>query len=253
MNLEFKLDWVLTFLLCSIRLSGLLLSAPFLQVLGLPMRLRAFLVLAISACLVSSAELGPVDLALDVGPLIALAVSELAIGALMSFALFIAFAAFAFAGNALDLQIGFNIANLFDPITRRYSPLIASTFGMVAVALFFSMDVHHAMLRGFAYSLEKLPLGSLFTVPEPMLLARQFGTIFTLGVLLAAPTLFCLFLVETAISVVSRNLQQMNVLLLSTPIKIVVGMWVLAYSAGRMGPVAEKIFDSVFLFWEEVW
>jgi flagellar biosynthetic protein FliR len=251
MSLEFKMGWVVALLLCSMRLSALLLSAPFLQVLGLPMRVRAFLVLALSACLVSTVGPTPAGLALDFSPLLAAAASELAIGALMAFALFAAFAAFSFAGNVLDLQIGFNIANLFDPITRRYSPLIASILGMVAVALFFSMGVHHAMLRGFAYSLEQLPLGSLISAPDPVLLARQFGTIFTLGILLAAPTVFCLFLVEIAIAVVSRNLQQMNVLLLATPIKIVVGMWVLAYSAGRMGPVAEKIFNSVFVFWEE--
>lgn len=252
MSLDFKATWVVAFLLCSMRLSAMLLLAPFLQVLGLPLRLRMLLVLALSACFVSALPLAHASLPLDLPALLAAAAGELATGALMAFSLFVAFAAFAFAGNALDLQIGFNIANLFDPITRRHSPLIASILSMVAVALFFTMDVHHALLRGFAYSLEKLPLGALIAAPDPAVLGRQFGTIFTLGILLAAPTLFCLFLVEIAISVISRNLQQMNVMLLATPIKIVVGLWVLAYSAGRMGPIAEKIFNSAFLFWEEV-
>ena len=85
----------------------------------------------------------------DIPALISAGLAEVTIGALMAFGVFAAFAAFSFAGNALDLQIGFSLANIFDPITRSQSPLLAAIFGMIAVALFFTMDAHHTLLREF--------------------------------------------------------------------------------------------------------
>jgi flagellar biosynthetic protein FliR len=252
MNFNFNPAWLTAVLLCSLRLSALLLLTPLLQALGLPVRVRLVLILALSAMLVSGMHLSAAAAPLDLPAMIGAGINELFTGALMAYGIFAAFAAFSFAGNALDLQIGFNIANVFDPVTHSQSPLIASLLGMLAVALFFGMDAHHALLRGFAYSLERVPLGRPLSVPDPALLIKQFGTVFTLGLMLAAPVLFCLFLIELAMAVLSRNLQQMNIFILGAPVKIAVGLAVLATMAGHIGVVAEKIFNGVFMFWDAV-
>lgn len=252
MHLEVDTNWLNGIILCSIRLSALLLFSPLLHGLGLPMRLRVLMVLALSVVLVSGMGMHPAQPVIDLGNLIAAGVSELATGALMAFGIFTAFAAFSFAGNALDLQMGFNIANIFDPVTRSQAPLLASLLAMVAVSLFFSMDAHHALLRGLAYSFEKLPLGSAANVPEPNLLIRQSALVFSLGLTLAAPVMFMLFLLELALAVVSRNLPQMNIFLLSTPIKITVGLCLLAAVSSHLAGTARRVFDAIFVFWEGV-
>jgi flagellar biosynthesis protein FliR len=252
MTLDINAAWITAVLLCSLRLSALLMVTPILQALGLPVRVRILLILSLSLALVSGMHLSLAHPPADLGALIGAGINEVLVGALMAYGIFAAFAAFSFAGNALDLQIGFNIANIFDPITHSQSPLLASLLGMLAVALFFTMDAHHALLRGFAWSLERIPLGGPAPRPDPALLVKQFGTVFTLGLTLAAPVLFCLFLVELAMAVLSRNLQQMNVFVLSAPLKIAIGLVVMATMAGHIGTVSERIFASVFTFWEEV-
>jgi flagellar biosynthesis protein FliR len=250
MSLDVSMGWVTAVLLCAMRLSALLLATPVLAAMGLPARVRVILILSLSLALVSGMRLAPAIGITALPALVGACVNELLLGALMAFGIFCAFAAFSFAGNALDLQIGFNIANLFDPITRSQSPLIASLLGMLAVTLFFSMDAHHALLRGFAWSLERVPLGAPMRLPEPALLLRQFGTVFSFGLLLAAPLLFCLFMVELALAVLSRNLQQMNIFILSAPIKIAIGLVFLALSANHIGSVSKKIFDHIFMSWD---
>ena len=242
--------WVTAVLLCALRLAALLVATPVLQAMGLPLQVRVILVLALSLSLVTGMGLAPAAPMNDVGAVIGAGINELLTGALMAFGIFSAFAAFSFAGNALDLQIGFNIANVYDPVTRSQSPLLASLLGMLAVVLFFTFDAHHALLRGVAYSLERVPLGRALPMPEPLLIIKQFGTVFTLGLMLAAPVLFCLFLVELALAVLSRNLQQMNIFVLGAPIKIAVGLVFLALAAGHVGKVAKQIFDTMFSFWE---
>ncbi|MFZ6756307.1 flagellar biosynthetic protein FliR [Undibacterium sp. Ji50W] len=245
-------SWVTAVLLCSLRLAALLLMTPIWQALGLPMRIRVILVATLAFSLVSGMQLTPAAVPTDLFGLVMAGLGEVMLGALMAFGIFVAFAAFSFAGNCLDLQIGFNIANIFDPTTRSHAPLIAALFGMVALALFFTMDAHHTLLRGLAYSFEKIPLGQMLELPPPMLLARQFGTVFSYGLMLAAPPFFCLFLVEIGLAVLSRNLQQLNIFMLSVPIKIAVGLAVLAYVSGHFASVATKAFGSLFGFWEDM-
>jgi flagellar biosynthetic protein FliR len=250
MRIDVDMMWVLAVLLCSLRLSALMLLTPFLQALGIPVHIRVLLILLLSTALVSSMHLGVNAMPHDVPTLITAGINEVLIGALMAFGIFVAFAAFSFAGNLLDLQMGFSIANILDPITRSQSPLIAALFGMAAVALFFTMEAHHALLSGVAYSLDRIPLGGAIAQPAPEALARQFGTVFTLGLLLAAPVLFCLFLVELCLAVLSRNLPQFNIFGLSAPIKIGIGLSLLATLSNQFGGVAKRIFGGVFTFWE---
>jgi flagellar biosynthetic protein FliR len=224
--------------------------SPLLQAAGLPNRVRVIFVLAMSACLVSATHAMPAQAALDLPTLLVQACGELALGALLSFGLYSAFAVFSLAGNLLDLQIGFNIANIYDPITRSQSPLLASFLGLIAVVMFYISDAYQLLIRGLAYSLERIPLGTVDLPLNAGLVAAQFGKIYSLGLMLAAPVLFCLLLVEVGIAVLSRNLPQMNIFTLSPPVKIAVGLAVFAVTLGHLGTEFKRVFDNLFSFWE---
>ncbi|MBV8464771.1 MAG: flagellar biosynthetic protein FliR [Burkholderiales bacterium] len=242
--------WLTSVLLCSLRIGAMLLMTPILDGFGIPARVRILLVVALSATLVSflpGIKPIPYD---DTGSVITAGIGELCIGALLGFAAQCAFAAFSFAGNLLDQQLGFGLANVFDPMTRAQSPLIASLFGLLGVVLFFTVDAHHALLRGIAYSLERVPLGSGPLHVAPAALAGQFGLVFSFGLLLAAPVMFCIFLIEIGMAVVSRTLPQMNIFMISIPVKIAAGMLLLTLVVTRLGPLFNKVFASIFQFWE---
>jgi flagellar biosynthetic protein FliR len=246
------LAWAAATTLCSLRLGAMLTMTPILDGFGIPARVRVLLVIGISMALVSV-----VPGAMPAEPhnflgFLASAVCELGIGTFLGFGAMCAFAAFSFAGNLLDQQMGFGLANVFDPTTRRSSPMIASIFGLVAVMMFFTIDAHHALLRGFAYSLEHLPLGSSMVNISPMVLAHQFGLIFSYGLLFGAPVMFCIFMLEIGMAVVSRTLPQMNIFMISIPIKIVCGLVLLTMVLPRTAPLFNRIFASIFSFWEEV-
>jgi len=252
LEIDVGMTWITSVLLCSLRLAAMLMMTPILDGFGIPARIRVFLVVALSAALVSAIPHNdPVSL-LNIGPFFMAAASELFTGALLGFGAMCAFASFSFGGNILDQQLGFSIGNVYDPVTRSQSPLISSLFSLIAVVMFFTLDVHHALLRGFAYSLEKVPLGSAMHLVTPGAVVHQFGLIFSFGLLLVAPVLFCVYLVELGMAVISRNLPQMNIFMISIPVKIIVGMLLLSLLVTRLGPLFDKIFGSIFLFWEEV-
>lgn len=252
MLLDVDSAWIMAVLLCSVRLAAIIALAPFVQALQLPNRVKIILLLALSICLVSGMHPHSSEMPVDIPSLLASGFRELLIGALMAFGVFTAFAAFSFAGSALDIQTGLNVADVFDPITRSQSPLLASLLTMIAAALFWEFDAHHALLRGLAYSFERVPIGGAWTPPSPDRLVHQFGSVFLFGLMLAAPPMFMVFLIDACLSVVSRNLPQLNVFILGTPLKIVAGISTFAIVAPHLGDLANRIIGSAFRFMAEV-
>lgn len=252
MALEIDPAWMLAVFLTAVRLGVLLLSTPILSGLGGLVLVRVLLTLALSAMLVTGLGLRVSGLALEMVPLALAALAELVTGLTLAFGVFAAFGAFSVAGKVLDIQSGFGIGNVYDPVTRGGAPLFATMLNMVAVVAFFGMDAHHALLRGLAFSLRQVPPGSGFHGLDAEAVLRQFGLMFSLGVALVIPVMLCLLLVETALAIVSRVLPQMNVFVVAVPVKIVAGLALLAMTVGGLSPVMERVYGAIFIYWQQV-
>lgn len=244
--------WMLAVFFTAVRLGVLLVMTPVLSALNGLVTVRVLLTLALSALLVSGLGLRAPAMPLDIVPLIFNALGEMVIGLTLAFGVYTAFAAFAVAGKILDIQSGFGMGNVYDPVTRAGAPLFATMLNLVAVIAFFGMDAHHAMLRGFAFSLQQVPPGTGFHALDLEAALRQFGLMFSLGVALIIPVMLCLLLTETALAIMSRVLPQMNVFVVGVPVKIVAALALFALTIGAMSPVMTRVYGSIFLYWEQV-
>jgi len=244
--------WMLAVFFTAVRLGVLLVMTPVLSALNGLVTVRVLLTLSLSALLVSGLGLRAPAMPLDVVPVIFYALAEMVTGLTLAFGVFTAFGAFAVAGKILDIQSGFGLGNIYDPVTRSGAPLFATMLNMVAMIAFFGMDGHHAMLRGFAFSLQQVPPGSGFRELDLEAVLRQFGLMFSLGVALIIPVMLCLLLTETALAIMSRVLPQMNVFVVGVPIKIVAALALFALTIGALSPVMTRVFGSIFLYWEQV-
>ena len=178
---------------------------------------------------------------------------ELAIGITLGLGILFAFAAFSVAGRLLDVQVGFGIAQVIDPVSRRQVPILTSLFDQTAILVFFLVNGHHALLRGLAYSVERFPLGSALDGAQafgPMI--KQAGGVFSLGFALVAPVVFCIVLADLVLGVVARNLPQMNMFAMGIPIKIVLGLIVLSVWFTGMGSAMTQIYLGIVKTWSEI-
>jgi flagellar biosynthetic protein FliR len=245
------MPWVASVLLIATRLAALFLMTPILHALPLPASIRLLLVIALSAALAMpfASTAAPADLA----ALLDAVLAEFAIGATLGLGVLMAFAGFALAGRLLDVQVGFGVAQVFDPLTRTQVPVLTSAFSLAGVVFFFLVNGHHALLRGIAFSLQRFPPGqpwSLQAAAEPVL--KQAAGLFTLGFALAAPIVLALLLVEFALGVVARNLPQANMLMLGIPVKIVAGLLALSFWAGDVGSITSRIYGGIYTAWGEL-
>lgn len=252
MTIDIDPAWMLAVFFTAIRLGVVLVMTPIFSSLTGLVTVRVLLTLLLSALLVSGLEGRLPPPTPDLGPLLLAALAELVVGLTLAFGVFAAFGAFSVAGKILDTQTGFGLGNVYDPVTRAGAPLFATMLNLVAVAVFFGMDAHHALLRGVAFSLRQAAPGSGFHALAAEAVIRQFGLMFSLGVALIIPVMLCLLLAETGLAVVSRVLPQMNVFVVGVPVKIVVGLSVFALTIGTLQPVMARVFGSIFIYWEQV-
>lgn len=244
--------WIAAVLLMSVRLGALFILAPVFGAAAVPVRVRTLLALGLSAALVAGLpQPAPVPV-LAAGPLAVAMFSEALLGAAMALGLHTVFAAFQFAGKLLDVQVGFNLGSVLDPVTRAQSPLLGSALHHLALVLFFLLDGHHMLMRALAYSLHKQPLGSL---PRDWGLAPfvdLFGAMFIFGLTLVAPVVVALLLMDVGLGVLSRSIPQLNVFTIGIPAKITVGLLLLAATLADMAPVMAKLFQSLFSYWQQL-
>ena len=73
--------------------------------------------------------------------------AELVLGGVMGMGLMILFAALAFAGQLVGIQMGFAIANVVDPISSRQVGVLAQVLNLFGLALFLALDGHLTVLR----------------------------------------------------------------------------------------------------------
>ena len=247
MSLVADTGWVVALLLVATRVAGVLLFAPVLGFATLPARIRLLFVLAISAVLLGTLAAGgapPQDV-----PTATAFGRELLLGAAMGFGIVATFAAFMFGGRILDYQLGFGVATLFDPASRIQSPLMGTLLSMIGAVLFLSLDAHHTLIRALAYSLAVVPPGTAHAW-EPTLLLQQFGLLFTYGVVLVAPAVAALMLVDLAVAVAARVMPQVSAYFVALPVKVFLGLTVTAVSLRVMGPYIDSMFDGIFRYWE---
>lgn len=238
--------------LAMLRIGVLFVLTPIFSNLSGLVTVRVLLTLALGFLLGSSLAPPAAFAPLALGALLSAALAEVVTGAVLSFGVFAAFGAFSLAGKILDIQSGFSIGSVYDPVTRHGAPVFATLLNLAGVVLFFALDAHQALLRGLAFSLQQAPPGTGIGELNVDAIVRQFGMMFTLGVTMAGPVMFCLLLAEVGLAVMSRTLPQMNAFVIGVPVKIVIALAVLTMTIGALGPAMGHVYASIFAFWTEV-
>lgn len=240
-------------LLVALRVGPMFVLTPALGSGMVPVRIRMLIGLALSVALAyglgvggaSGPAGGPAAGPVEPGALLSAAASEALLGAALAFGVLAAFAAFQFGGRLLDLQIGFGIATLIDPSTRAQAPLLGSVLQTLAVCLFFLLDLHHELVRLLAWSLRHVPPGTPLPALDVSAVAAQFGVVFSMGLVLVGPAVVMLLLFDIGLAALARTMPQMNVFIVGMPIKVVVGLLMLALSMRHLLPAVVRVFDSV--------
>lgn len=213
-------------LVIGLRVSGLMLFAPFFGSAVIPARIKAVLVIAITAVLypVYSSHLHAVSL--SQWPL--LVASETIVGVAMGVATNAVFEGVQMAGQVLSVQMGYSLVNILDPLTQVDSTVVAMFHQSLAMLIFLGLDVHHWILRAVANSFDYLPPGSATLNPLFLQALMHEGVIvLDLGIQIAAPILAATLLADIVLGLMGKASPQMPLMLLGPAVKSMLGVLVL--------------------------
>ncbi len=230
------------FLFISVRLTGLMLFAPFLGSGAIPPRLKAGLVVALSILLYPVVTPRFPQLALQQWPMFVL--GELLVGAAMGIATQLVFDAVQMAGQILSVQMGYSLISILDPNTQAESTVVATFHQAMAMLIFLRLDVHLWIFRAIAQSFNYLPPGSAHLSPTLVHgTLSAAAVVFTLGLELAAPVLSATLLADLVLGLLGKASPQLPILLLGPAVKSLLGLMLLIATL-RYWP---GLFRSFFL------
>jgi flagellar biosynthesis protein FliR len=208
------------------RVSGLMVFCPFLGSDAVPLPVKAALTLLLTI-LVHPLH-GPVALVAGSWPWARVALGEAMIGLVMGLAANFLFEAALMAGQILGVQIGYSLANVFDPQTQADTPVLSEFHQMAALLIFLQLDVHHWLLRSLVRSFAYLPPGGVLpTLAMASGLVHAAGGIFLAGVQIAAPSLVATLVADMALGFLGKASPQLPVLFIGIAVKNLVGLTVL--------------------------
>jgi len=138
--------------------------------------------------------------------------------------------AFEAAGQVIDTKAGTTQAQVMDPMSGQQTSLNGAFLGRLASYVFMAgggfMVMVGTLLESYALWPVRLPMPTLVQ-GGARLFESEFGRIMLLTLLVAAPALVLLYLVEGVLGLVNRFAQQLNVFSLSQSLKTVTATWII--------------------------
>lgn len=143
---------------------------------------------------------------------------------------------FEMAGQLIDTKVGSSQAQVLDPLSGHQTSLTGAFLARLASWVFMASGGFMLFAALLLDSFALWPLqGGWGLLPQGGLaFEAEFGRMLRLALMVAAPSLVMLYLVDGVLGLINRYAQQLNVFSLSMSIKAVVGHLVLLMQLGSL-------------------
>jgi flagellar biosynthetic protein FliR len=242
--IEIPLMTIITSLLTiGVRMSGLMLFAPFFGTVVIPIRIKAIFVFAMSLLLYPTVGHAIEPHLTANWPFMIF--TEFLVGVGMGIAANVVFEAIQLAGQVLGIQMGYSLVNILDPQTQVDTTVMATFYQSIVMLLFLQMDVQLWLLRAVAKSYRYVPPGTahltgLFTLS----VLKTTGEVFSLGVQIAAPVLAATLAADVILGLLGKSSPQMPLMLLGPAVKSLLGLTVLIATLKYWPDLFRRLFTD---------
>lgn len=233
------------YILVLFRMGGIMVFAPLLGSVAIPIPIKALVALVLSAAVFPLLDLTGLS-ALAVMPtnMIDLAFGvarELLIGLVMGFALYLMFVGIQVGGEMISQQMALSISRIIDPFTNVSTDILSQFYLLLATMLYVLMNGHLILIETLVGTFQTVPLlGASFdqTILETLL--SILTAAFMLGIRIAGPAVAAIFLATIALGFISRTMPQLNILAAGFPIRILLALTLLIASLGTVCSLFEE-------------
>lgn len=233
------------FFLILVRITGFIYTAPFFSLKNVPFRIKTGLSIFITVIIFFTT---PYDIPEYVGVIgfASLVVLEAIAGAIMGLFANIAYHIIAFAGQIIDMEIGFSMVNELDPTTNIQTTITSNLYGYLVMLMMIITNLHHYFLRAIIDSFQIIELGRVRLNPGIYRLMVTFMLdYFIIGFRIVLPIFAAILVVNTILAILAKIAPNMNMFVIGMQLKVFVGLVVLAMIIEIIPSVADFIFNEM--------
>ena len=241
LDVLFSIGNIILFMAILTRLSGLLMSAPLFSTYPIPAQVKIWLSALIAFILFpiiqnNTAFVVPTS----VPALIFILFKEFTIGYVIGFCAKIIFTGIELGVNTFTIQMGLSADQALNPASGGNSPVVSQAYTYLASMIFIALGAHRWLFAAIYNSFKNMPIGYSITFSPGLIeqIVIITGQLFSLALGIAIPIFGVLFITDVLLGFTSKMMPQMNIFMVSLPLKIYLG---LLLSLMFMRPMAEHM------------
>ncbi len=238
---------IVRFMIVLLRISGIMILAPFFSSQSIPVYVRIAFSLVASLVLAPSLPLSTLPAELTLSNIAAIFPAEILFGLLLGFAAVCVFAGFQFAGQIVSFQLGFSLINMIDPQSEVEFSVLSFLKNYLGLLFFLLINGHHWFLLAVNESFALLPVGGAH-IQAPLLayLVHLSGELLVIGLRIAGPVIAVTVITDIAMGVLGRAAPQINILIVGMPVKTLVGFGCLSFSFYFFPRYLDGIYSGLY-------
>lgn len=236
-------------LLLFLRVTGLFVLSPVLGRSNVPAIAKIGLSLLLSYIFLMAYPVSatpPVDSA-NLLAYALLCVKELLVGLVMGYMTTLFFGVVLMAGQIMDVQIGFGMAQIYDPGMQTTASMVGELLNYSLLLYFLVVGGHLTLIKILYFSFEKIPVGQVVLAPDiANTCISAFGMAVSMAVSLALPIMAAELILEIVMGIMIRSVPQLNIFVVGLSVKILVGLFALALMIPFFTAYGDKIFEGMY-------
>jgi flagellar biosynthesis protein FliR len=242
-----SIEEILRFVIVLMRITGLMLFAPFFSSQSIPTQSRIIFALLLTLALTPVLPLKAIPHDSGLSVIAPLFLSEIMFGVILGLAASFVFAGVQFAGQIISFQLVFSLINLIDPQSNVEAPVFSFLQNYIALLFFLLMNGHHWFLLAVNESFKSLPVGGIqLSAPIMESLIHLSAQILIIGLRIAGPVLAVSVITDVVMGVIGRASPQVNIMIVGMPLKLLVGFACLSFSFYFVPRLLETIYTSLY-------
>lgn len=247
-NYTFDLYNIEYFLLILVRISCFVFTAPFFSMRGVPNITKIGLSAILSMLMMGTMTPDEADYTSVIGYAV-LVFREAITGLLLGFSASIANYIVMFAGNVMDMDIGFAMVTEFDISSNSQVTITANMYYYFTLLLLLVGGMHRFLIRALADSFSLIPLGGAVFRRDVLLQSMivYMRNLFVLGFRIMLPVFAVMLTMNVILGIMAKVAPQMNMFSVGVQIKILVAFAVMYLMVFLFPEVVDMITEQMKL------
>lgn len=243
--MEITIEQVEFYILVLVRITAFIYAAPIFSISSVPN--KAKVVLSVVLTLIVSTTIGTVALEYTgtIG-LAGLVVKEFLVGLILGFFANVCTRILSFSGQLLDMEIGFSMANVLDPLSSAQVTVSGNLFTYLVMLTLLITDMYHYLIRAIIASFTVVPIGqAIFTGNLHEVMIKFINEFFIIGFRIILPVFSAILIVNVVLAILAKASPQMNMFVVGFQLKIIVGLLVVTILVTMIPAISNFIFEEM--------